>query len=151
MENYQTQAQWFKVLMHSTRLAILDILRDGEQCVCHMEAVSGLRQAHISQHLMLLREAGLVTDRRDGWNIFYSVTKPEIYAVIDAMNAFSGAPEGSIDSNRSPTTVSKSRKYPCPCPKCNPDTSALTPASLPLGEEAEGSPPPVEEGVGVRA
>ena len=90
MKPYQTQTQTFKALMHPTRLAILDILRDGEQCVCHMEAVFGLRQAHISQHLMVLRDAGLVTDRRDGWNIFYRVIKPEIYQVIDQMRAFSG-------------------------------------------------------------
>ena len=86
METYQTQAQLFKVLMHPTRLAILDELRDGEQCVCHMEAKFGLRQAYISQHLMVLRDAGLVTDRRDGWNIYYQVNKPEIFQVIDAMN-----------------------------------------------------------------
>jgi len=95
--------------MHPTRLAILDVLRGGEQCVCHMEALFGLRQAHISQHLMVLRDAGLVADRRDGWNIFYHVTKPEIYPVIDAMNAFSGGCAeyaGVIPKD-------------CPCPKCN--------------------------------
>jgi ArsR family transcriptional regulator len=62
METYQTQAQLFKVLMHPTRLAILEELRGGEQCVCHMESKFGLRQAYISQHLMVLRDAGLVTD-----------------------------------------------------------------------------------------
>jgi DNA-binding transcriptional ArsR family regulator len=95
MEIYQTQAQLFKVLMHPTRLAILGELRGGEQCVCHLEAMLGLRQAHISQHLMVLRDAGLVSDRRDGWNIFYHVSKPEIFQVIDATNAFY-----SISSNR---------------------------------------------------
>ncbi|MGZ7212499.1 ArsR/SmtB family transcription factor, partial [Streptococcus pyogenes] len=60
MDTYRKQAQFFKILMHPTRLAILDILRGGEQCVCHMEAYLGLRQAHISQHLMALREVGLV-------------------------------------------------------------------------------------------
>ncbi len=86
MDNFQKQAQIFKILKHPTRIAILVELRGGEQCVSHMEAVFGLRQAHISQHLMILRDAGLVTDRRDGWNILYRVIKPEIYQVIDAMN-----------------------------------------------------------------
>jgi DNA-binding transcriptional ArsR family regulator len=114
MKKYQTQTQTFKALMHPTRLAILDMLRDGEQCVCHMEAVFGLRQAHISQHLMVLRDAGLVTDRRDGWNIFYRVTTPEIYQVIDAMNAFSG------DPGENPFAAEiKKQKQACPCPKCN--------------------------------
>lgn len=112
MDNYQTQAQYFKVLMHPTRLAILDILRDEEQCVCHMEAILGLRQAHISQHLMVLREAGLVADRREGWNIFYRVTQPKIYMVIEAMRNFSEV-ENRIAQKPSPTT-----KFPCLCPKC---------------------------------
>ena len=114
MKSYQTKAQYFKILMHPTRQAVLDILRNGEQCVCHMEAVLGLRQAHISQHLMVLREAGLVTDRRDGWNIFYRITRPEIYQVIDAMNAFIGAPSGSQVS-----VARKATRQACPCPKCN--------------------------------
>lgn len=115
MQNYTAQAQIFKILMHPTRLAILDALRNGEQCVCHMEALFGLRQAHISQHLMVLREAGLVTDRRDGWNIFYRVIQPEIYQVIDAMNAYSGAPSGSQVG-----VARKAARQACPCPKCNP-------------------------------
>jgi DNA-binding transcriptional ArsR family regulator len=116
MNKYQTQTQFFKVLMHSTRLAILDILRDGEQCVCHMEAVFGLRQAHISQHLMVLRDAGLVTDRRDGWNVFYRVIRPEVYQVIDAMNAFSDKPSGNPFA-----AELRKHKHACPCPKCNAD------------------------------
>jgi DNA-binding transcriptional ArsR family regulator len=119
METYQTQAQLFKVLMHPTRLAILDELRDGEQCVCHMEAKFGLRQAYISQHLMVLRDAGLVTDRRDGWNIYYQVDKPEIFQVIDAMKNLThtagNKQAGSIQS----ATKSSEKQRPCPCPKCN--------------------------------
>ncbi len=87
---YEPQVKLFKALMHPVRLAILDILREGEECVCHMEAILGFRQAYISQHLMILRDAGLVTDRRNGWNIFYRASKPGIYAVIDAMDAVSG-------------------------------------------------------------
>ena len=119
METYQTQARLFKVLMHPTRLAILDELRGGEQCVCHMEAKFGLRQAYISQHLMVLRDAGLVTDRRDGWNIYYQVSKPEIFQVIDAMKNLSHM----VNSKQTVGTQSKVRspesQRPCPCPKCN--------------------------------
>lgn len=116
MESYRTQSQIFRILAHPTRLAIFDALREGEQCVCHMEALFGLRQAHISQHLMVLREAGLVADRRDGWNIFYRVSRPEIFQVIDQMRAFSG-------TQSQPPFIDVSvpaRKRSCPCPKCNP-------------------------------
>ena len=119
MDIYQTQAQLFKVLMHPTRLAILNELRGGEQCVCHMEAVFGLRQAHISQHLMVLRDAGLVTDHRDGWNIYYRVSKPEIYQVIDAVSVFFRGESGTQVSIIQSNIRSLAKAHTCPCPKCN--------------------------------
>jgi len=67
MDDFGQSAGLFKTLMHPARLEILEILRDGEHCVCHIEAVLGYRQAYISQQLSVLREAGLVQDRRDGW------------------------------------------------------------------------------------
>ena len=124
METYQTQAQLFKVLMHPTRLAILDELRGGEQCVCHMEAKFGLRQAYISQHLMVLRDAGLVADRRDGWNIYYQVHKPEVFQVIDAMKNLTDT-SNSIQTGRPQSNnYSSEKKRPCPCPKCNTGSEA---------------------------
>lgn len=112
MEFYVSQAKFFKVLMHPVRLAILDILKDGEECVCHIEAYLGLRQAYISQQLMVLREAGLVEDRRDGWNIFYRVVKPEIYAVIEAATAITGEAHRPLPQER--------KEDVCACPKCSP-------------------------------
>jgi ArsR family transcriptional regulator len=126
MQRYHPQTQLYKILMHPTRLAILDLLRDGEQCVCHMESVLGQRQAHISQHLMLLRDAGLVSDRRDGWNIFYRVVRPEIYAVLDSMNALCGESPGNLLA-----LDIRAHKEACPCPKCHasePSTGLEKPA-----------------------
>lgn len=119
MNRYEKETQYFKALMHPTRLAILNILRDGEECVCHMIAFLGLRQAHVSQHLMILRDFGLVTDRRDGWNIYYRVLQPQIYQVIDAMDDFCGTLAGSRVGEK-PVTSSKV----CNCPKCNPGEQA---------------------------
>jgi DNA-binding transcriptional ArsR family regulator len=121
VSDYQTQSEIYKVLMHPTRLAILDVLRTGEQCVCHMEAVLGLRQAHISQHLMVLREAGLVSDRRDGWNIFYRVCRPEIYQVIDAMEDLTTSVSPDHGRIKPPIMVKKT----CPCPKCSHNSSPI--------------------------
>jgi ArsR family transcriptional regulator len=119
MSIYQQQSELFKALAHPVRLAILEILRGGEQCVCHMEAVLGLRQAYISQHLMVLREAGLVDDRRDGWNVFYRVVKPQVYAVMDEAGDLLGAASEELQL-RVPAT--------CPCPKCNPAPAVVIPA-----------------------
>jgi DNA-binding transcriptional ArsR family regulator len=106
---YESQAQLLKVLTHPARLAILNILRDGEHCVCHMEAYLGFRQSYISQQLAVLREAGLIQDRRDGWNVFYRVADPKIYAVLDAVQHVLG--ETSAPHLKAGVH--------CPCPKCN--------------------------------
>jgi DNA-binding transcriptional ArsR family regulator len=113
MEVYENTAELFKVLMHPTRLAILEMLRNGEECVCHMTAMLGARQAYVSQQLMVLREAGLVIDRRDGWNIYYHVMRPEVYTVLDAARSM------VADQQReTPTFILRSRSESCPCPKC---------------------------------
>ncbi len=106
---YETQAGLLKVLTHPTRLAILDLLRDGEHCVCHMEAYLGLRQSNISQQLAVLREAGVIQDRRDGWNIFYRVVTPNVYEILDAVQKISG---------HAPATIDKT-DVKCTCPHCN--------------------------------
>ncbi len=103
-------AEILKAIAHPTRLAVLEILRDGEQCVCHMEAILGVRQASLSQQLMILREAGLVDVRRDGLNIFYHVVKPQIFGLVDASYAASGKGRQRIVHKHGPTS--------CPCPKC---------------------------------
>lgn len=112
---FDLQAQVFKVLAHPGRLAILEILRDGEHCVCHMEAYLGFRQAYISQQLAVLREAGWITDRRDGWNIFYRVTTPQIYDLLDAAFRFAGQPPAK-----------PALAHPdCSCPSCASKTGAI--------------------------
>lgn len=118
MNSYETQSEFLKALSHPTRLAILDILRQGEQCVCHMEATLGLRQAYISQQLMILKNAGLIEPRRDGLNLYYRVLQPEIYAVLDALSVVNGiTPE---------LPKHKHAKTECPCPKCNVKTGVVT-------------------------
>ena len=91
MDAYKIQSELWKALSHPTRLVILDILRDGEQCVCHMEATLKLRQAYISQQLMVLKQAGLIESRRDGLNLYYRVVRPEIFSVLDLAISITGA------------------------------------------------------------
>ena len=110
IRTYEAQAQLLKVLTHPARLAILNILRDGEHCVCHMEAHLGYRQAYISQQLMVLREAGLIQDRRDGWNVFYRVAEPRIFGVLSAVEQITGVKDDRIV---------KRPEIACSCPKCN--------------------------------
>jgi DNA-binding transcriptional ArsR family regulator len=108
-EPYAAQAQLLKLLTHPARLAILNILRNGEHCVCHMEAHLGYRQAYISQQLMALREAGIIQNRRDGWNIFYHVAEPRIFDALMIIDQIVGV---------APKTVSSDQDVLCSCPKC---------------------------------
>lgn len=100
-------------------MEILDILRAGEECVCHMEAHLGYRQAYISQHLTVLRDAGLVEDRREGWNIYYRVIEPRVFTLIDLARLMEGMPTALTP--RIPASA-------CPCPKCAADR-AMVPTS----------------------
>lgn len=110
-EDSQEQlARLFKALVHPARIAILDILRNGEQCVCHIEANLGYRQAYISQQLAVLREAGLIQDHREGLNVYYRVIRPEVFALLDVGRAMVG-----LETPRSQFNVPRA---PCPCPKC---------------------------------
>lgn len=110
-DSCEQQANIFKILAHPARIAILEILRDGEHCVCHMEAYLGYRQAYISQQLKLMRDAGLIQDRRDGWNIFYRVTDLRIFEILDTVRDMENIPAFHPPN---------AGKITCSCPMCSP-------------------------------
>ena len=114
MSAHGQAAELLKVLSHPVRLRILEVLRGAEQCVCHMEAALGLRQAYISQNLTVLRDAGLVSVRREGWNIYYTLLQPEVFDIIDAAKSMHSGRRGKSTSRG----VDGSRPHDCPCPKC---------------------------------
>jgi ArsR family transcriptional regulator len=107
-KKFEQQTDLFSVLTHPARLAILEILRNGEECVCHLEAFLGYRQAYLSQQLSVLRQAGLVQVRKNGRNVFYRVVEPKVYEVLDAARKV-------VCGEELPVFVIKD----CPCPKCS--------------------------------
>jgi ArsR family transcriptional regulator len=72
------------------RLEILLIIGAGESCVCYLEARLGYRQAYISQHLMALRQAGVLESYRTGKYVFYRLAKPEIMPLLQMAAEISG-------------------------------------------------------------
>ncbi len=74
----------FKALSDPRRLRILDRLRGGERCVCELMDVLDAGQSLLSFHLRVLKEAGLVTDRREGRWTHYAVN-PAALAELDAL------------------------------------------------------------------
>lgn len=78
------EADLFRALGHPTRLRILQMLRREERCVCEILEALQLEQSNVSQHLAVLRQAGLVTSRRDGMRVMYSLGNPQLNGVLDA-------------------------------------------------------------------
>jgi ArsR family transcriptional regulator len=87
----QFKAGIFQALANPTRLEILEALRSGEQPVSAILARVGRDPANISQHLGGLRLRGLVVNRRDGNQVFYSVRDPLLFDVLDLMRRYAAA------------------------------------------------------------
>ncbi len=77
-------AQLFHALSDETRLGILEMLRGGERCVCELQDELEAAQSRLSFHLRVLREHGLVVDRKEGRWSYYSIT-PEALAQVHDM------------------------------------------------------------------
>ena len=79
------KAKIFNALSDPVRLEIIEFLRDGEKCVCEIIPHVNLIQPLVSRHLKILKDCGLVKDRKDGNRRLYSVTDPRIFEVVDAV------------------------------------------------------------------
>jgi ArsR family transcriptional regulator len=129
MTDVRRLSDLLRLIAHPARLEILNLLRGGEICVCQMEAQLGYRQAYISQHLMALREAGLVGDRRQGWKVFYRLLRPGLFALLDvaaeALNTPPVMAESGLNAheNLSPARAAR-RRAPA-----RPRRDALAPAA----------------------
>ncbi len=106
-------AEYLKVLGSSFRIQILYSIGYGETCVCHLEAMLKKRQAYISQHLMVMRDAGILDTRRDGKYIFYRVTDKSLFELLKSTATILNIISGKLpDLSESPKQLS------CKCPKC---------------------------------
>ena len=65
----------FRALSDGTRLRIIKLLEDGELCVCHLMEILDMSQSRISRHMGILKNAGLVNDRREGRWVHYSLNE----------------------------------------------------------------------------
>jgi DNA-binding transcriptional ArsR family regulator len=107
--NTLSVANLFQILGVQPRLEILLAIGENEACVCHLEAALGYRQAFISQHLMALREANILTSRRDGRFIFYRLADRRILDVLTQAGELLG----------NPVTLLPLKLFSCECPNCN--------------------------------
>jgi ArsR family transcriptional regulator len=76
-------AEILKAIAQETRLSILELLRDGERCVCEIFPAINQEQSNVSRHLNMMQKAGILTRRKDGLRIFYAVKHPEVLGIIN--------------------------------------------------------------------
>ena len=94
LKESQRAADILKTISPASRLAILLAIGEGEACVCHLEAVLGKRQAYISQHLMALRQADILLDRRDGSFVYYHIADPALLDLVSSAARLAGIETG---------------------------------------------------------
>ena len=104
-----------QVIASPQRIAILLAIGSTEACVCHLEAALGWRQAYISQHLMALRKADVLTDRREGRFVFYRLKNTSFLDLITASARLSGIAADAISS-----LINLQNDASCECPQCSP-------------------------------
>jgi ArsR family transcriptional regulator len=85
----------FHALSDGTRLSILQRLRFGERCVCDMTDALDAAQSRLSFHLKVLKEAGLVTDRREGRWMYYTLNPETLVEVAELIDSLASAPTAS--------------------------------------------------------
>jgi ArsR family transcriptional regulator, arsenate/arsenite/antimonite-responsive transcriptional repressor len=73
--NYSRAARLFHALSDEIRLQVIDLLRDGERCVCELTDALDIAQPRLSWHLRALKEAGILTDRREGRWVYYALAR----------------------------------------------------------------------------
>lgn len=106
----QMLSVFFQTLASPIRIEILLALGSGEACVCHLEACLGYRQAHISQHLMAMRQAGLLESRKDGRFVYYRLTSEAVLSVMYQAAGIAGV--------KLPDPGLPAQAVVCDCPPC---------------------------------
>ena len=84
--NLSKAARYFHALSDEMRLRIIEQLQEGEQCVCDLTDIFKTGQSRLSFHLKVLKDAGLVTDRREGRWAYYSLTDEALEDLQDIVN-----------------------------------------------------------------
>ena len=105
---------------HPVRLQILELLRNEGAYVMHLTKMLGRPQANISQHLAILRDAGLVVDEREGMTVVYRVRDSRVFDLVDQLKMLpfpsAGQPKSNVTGMR--CAQRGGRCHDCHCPRC---------------------------------
>jgi DNA-binding transcriptional ArsR family regulator len=114
----EATAEIAQALANPVRLQILDLLRDQGAYVMHLTAMLNRPQANISQHLSVLRDAGLVMDEREGMTVIYRVRDSRVFDLIDRMKTLASETPKRRGFHRAESFASARGGRPCKCPRC---------------------------------
>ena len=87
----EVKADLFKALGHPARVRALEVLVEGERTVGELQPLVGIEASHLSQQLGVLRRAGLVTTRKEGSNVVYSLKSPIVAELLEVAKRFLAA------------------------------------------------------------
>ena len=77
------EVEIFKALADSTRLKILECIEEEEKCICEIIPYTGKSQPNVSQHLKVMKHAGIINERKDGTRIMIKASNKDIFKIID--------------------------------------------------------------------
>lgn len=86
-ELYELKAQIIQAAAHPIRLAIIEFLADGEQCVCDIVDYVDAQRSNVSRHLSVMLKAGVLTSRKDGLKVIYTLRTPCIVKFLGCVDA----------------------------------------------------------------
>jgi ArsR family transcriptional regulator len=81
----ELKAEILKALAQPTRLKILELLRNGEKCICEIVPAINGEQSNISRHISLMQKSNLVTTRKDGVKVMVRVSDPRVFEILDSI------------------------------------------------------------------
>jgi DNA-binding transcriptional ArsR family regulator len=84
---FEKQAEVAKAIAHPLRIAIIDFLKDGEQCVCDIAEHIGSERSNVSRHLAVMVNASVLDYRKDGLKVIYSLKCP---CILDFFSCITG-------------------------------------------------------------
>ena len=94
---FAKQAEVVKAISHPLRIAIVDFLKDGEQCVCDIALSVGSERSNVSRHLSVMVKAGVLEHRKQGLKVIYWLKCP---CIVDFFSCISGILKQQAAENR---------------------------------------------------
>ena len=85
MQLFEKQAAIAKAIAHPVRVAVLEFVKNGEQCVCDIAEAVGSERSNLSKHLSIMVNAGVLASRKDGLKVMYCIKTPCVLKFMDCL------------------------------------------------------------------